>query len=151
MFELLQAGHNKNAFDCGNDAINHYLSHMASQHMKKGISQVHVLTDDNQIQGFFTLSSISLDNSENLIKGYPKQIPSILIGRLAIDKNQQGKGLSNRLISEALYLTKQISLIVGLAFIVIDAKNDDLANYYERLGFYRLPNQLRLLYPVNQI
>lgn len=148
--EQLAKHHDKKNFDCGNDEINRYLQTMASQHAKKGISQTHVLANDDTIRGFYTLSVINLDNQQGMIKGYPLFIPAVLIGRVGVALNEQGQGLANQLISHAMNQIKAISHIVGVAFVVIDAKTDKLADYYERLGFIRLLD-LRLVYPVGQI
>lgn len=149
MFELLNNNHNRTAFDCGNMKINQYLQTMASQHHKKGIASIHVMANGEQIKAFFTLSAISLDNTNNAIRGYPKQIPAILIGRLGVDVAYQGQQLGDLLLSEALQYAKDVKQLAGVAFLIIDAKNENLASYYQKKGFYRLPNSLRLFYPVN--
>lgn len=151
MFELLNSTHDRTAFDCGNVQINQYLQTMASQHHKKGIASVHVLVNGEQIKAFFTLSAISLDNTNNAIKGYPKQIPAVLIGRLGVDVAYQGQQLGDLLLSEALRFAKEIKKMAGVAFVVIDAKNESLANYYQKKGFYRFANSLKLFYPVNNV
>lgn len=148
----LNKQHDKQSFDCGNASINHYLQHLASQHCKKGIAQVHTLADGETIQAFYTLSAISLDNTQGAIKGYPKQIPAVLIGRLGVAISEQGKGLANQLISHAMHQAKSIRTMAGVAFVAIDAKTETLAEYYAKLGFIRLvSNPLRLVYPVSQI
>lgn len=151
MFEILAKHHHRLDFDCGNDNINRYLSQFANQHNQKGIAKIHVLADGDIIKGFFTLSATNLDNTQGLIKGYPHQIPVVLIGRMGVATTYQGQKLSGILLSEALHQIKQASQTIGIAFAMIDAKNDALADYYERLGFIRLSGSLRLIYPVSQI
>jgi hypothetical protein len=46
----------------------------------KGRTRVHVLADDSVIKAFYTLSNAHFDNTA--IKGYPKQIPIVIIGRI---------------------------------------------------------------------
>lgn len=148
----LSKHHNKQGFDCGNESINRYLQQMASQHCKKGIAQVHALADGANIQAFYTLSAISLNNEQGAVKGYPNQIPAVLIGRLGVAIEQQGKGIANQLISHAMHQAKAISTMAGVAFVIIDAKTETLAEYYTNLGFVRLPSSpLRLVYPISQI
>lgn len=151
MFEPLAKHHDKQAFDCGNDDINRYLKMMASQHAKKGIARTHVLADGATIKAFYTLSTGLIDNSQKLINGYPHQIPCIIIGRIGVDSQYQGQGLSKIAIAHALQMIKQISRLAGVAFTVIDAKDEHLASYYERLGFVRINGGLKLVYPVSHI
>lgn len=151
MFELLGKHHDRKGFDCGNEIINRYLQTMASQHAKKGTAKVHIVSDGTQIKGFYTLSAMSLDNSTRHLLGYPEQIPAVLIGRIGVDNRHKGQGLAALLISDAMHKIKQTSEQIGVAFAVIDAKNDALAQYYERLGFVRLPNSLRLVFATSQL
>ena len=57
--ELLDKHHNRNSFDCGNEALNQFLKQTARQHIQKGISRTFVLVNTEQpeiIMSFFTLT-----------------------------------------------------------------------------------------------
>lgn len=147
MFELLNQTHDRTAFDCGNEPINRYLKTMANQHATKGISRVYVYAPNSNVLGYYTLNSTELDNQ---IKGYPRKIPAVLIGRIGVDNSAKGQKISSIAIAHALQMAKQASYLIGIAFVVIDAKTDELAKYYQKLGFIPLSNY-RLIYPINQI
>ncbi len=151
MFEPLAKHHNKQAFDCGNDDINRYLQTIASQHAKKGIARTHVLADGAIIKAFYTLSNISILNHNGKVKGYPREIPAILIGRIGVDKNYQGQGLSKLALSDALNGIKSFALFSGMAFVIIDAKDDSLASYYKSFGFEPTDNPHRLVMNINRL
>ncbi|OPH38650.1 GNAT family N-acetyltransferase [Moraxella lacunata] len=149
--QRLDKHHDRQSFDCGQDDINTYLKTLANQHTKKNIAKIHVLTDadtPNQIIGFYSLSNTELIMK---IKGYPNKIPAILIGKLGVDKAFQGQGLSKVLLSHALNKAKQLSLDTGIAFVIIDAKNDELARYYQRFGFLPTDIPYRLILPIDTI
>lgn len=150
-FERLSATHDRQAFDCGNADINRYLHQYANQHAKKGIAKINVLADGQTIKGFYTLSNAYIDNADGQIKGYPKQIPAIIIGRIGVDKRFQGQGLSNLLLSHALKKIQQLADDTGIAFVIIDAKDENLATYYQKFGFYKTTVPLRLILPVSQL
>lgn len=150
MFEPLNQSHDRASFDCGNEPMNRYLKTMASQHAKKGISATHILADGATIKAFYTLSNTQIIN-DGLIKGYPNDIPAILLGRIGIDKAYQGQGLLQVVLVDVFAKVKQFKQISGMAFIVIDAKTDQLFNYYQqKVGFLPLVGN-RLVYPINQI
>ncbi|MDH9218111.1 GNAT family N-acetyltransferase [Moraxella lacunata] len=107
------------------------------------------MADDSVIKAFYTLSNAHFDNAT--IKGYPKQIPIVIIGRIGVSKDYQGQGLSKHAIRNALERIKNISTQSGVAFAMIDAKDKQLAQYYERLGFIRINGGLKLAYLVSQI
>lgn len=59
VIELLSKSHNRNDFDCGNEALNLFLRQMARQYIQKGISRTFVLIDSDrpkEIIGFFSLT-----------------------------------------------------------------------------------------------
>lgn len=147
-FELLAKHHNKQAFGCGNDEIDQYLKQMASQHMKKQLAKVYVLAKGETIIGFYSLTVITLILE---LKGYPKHIPAVLIGRIGVDTTQQEQGIGRLLLAHALKKAKQMSLIGGVAFVVIDAKSDELVSYYEKFGFLKTAIPYRLIISVNSI
>lgn len=149
MFELLNKNHYRENFDCGDVFINRYLKTMANQHAKKSIAKVYVYAQNNNILAFYTLNSTELDNS-NTLKGYPNKIPAVLIGRMGVDNTTKGQGLSKIAIAHALQMIKQASEFIGIAFVVIDAKTDELVHHYQKLGFMLLADK-RLVYPISQL
>lgn len=115
---------------------------------KKGVARVHVLADGKTIMGFYTLANISIELD---LKGYPRSTPAIMIGRMGVDNRYQGQGYSKILLSHAIQSIKHISTITGVMVIVIDAKDEQLAQYYEQFGFVPTANPLRLILNVCQI
>lgn len=140
-FELLSKQHNRKSFDCGHPAINSYFWQMANQHAQQGISGTHLITDDNDvILGFYTLSNTSIDNVGKVLNGYPERVPAILISRIGVDIKTQGKGISKLLLSHAINKAKSLSLDTGIAFIIINAKDEQLARYYAHFRFNCVDN-----------
>lgn len=147
--EPLSKHHDRTTFDCANEALNNFLRQYANQHHKKGLSKTYVLIDDrnpSQILGFYTLSAYALDKGFS-IDGLPKsmKIPSVLIGKLAIDKNMQGKKFSHFLMAHAF---QQISLSqkIGIALILVDLKGYHLIKFYEYFGFKQIQPQSLTMY-----
>ncbi len=99
---------------------------------------------DGTIAGFYTLSSTSVQIAElpaqtaRKLPRYPL-VPATLLGRLAIDRRQQGKGYGRYLLADALYRTSR-SEIASFA-VVVDAKDDNARRFYERESFLPLLDQ----------
>lgn len=108
--ELLDATHDRNGFDCGEQPLNHYLQQIALQHIEKGISKTYVLVDETAdppkpLLGFFTLSLCQVLGEElpsKWAKKLPRRIPAVKLGRLAVAKTSQGTGLAKAILAEAL-------------------------------------------------
>lgn len=79
-------------------------------------------------------------------------MPVYLIGRLGVRTDLQGRGLGSRLVLEALSLVRGLARVGGGRLALIEVKNEELAGWYEHLGFTRLrDNPLRLAMKMGRI
>lgn len=137
--ERLAAHHQRGTFDCGEPALNEFLFRQAGQMARKGFGKTYVaLADDGlTVVGFVTLSAGQTQTSQLpphlKLPRYPA--PILRIGRLAVDKQQQGQGTGQQLMSFALQLALEFSQHVGLYAVVVDAKHAKAKVFYESLGF----------------
>lgn len=149
--------HNRAAFDCGDTALNNYLKTLSGQHNKKHLSRTFVLTSRNSessILGYFSLAltQVSLDQlPEHLHKKYPQSVKAALLGRLAVNKSDQGKGLGAVLLIDAVLKAYNASLIVPTPMLVVDAKDQKAKSFYLHYGFEPLPeSDLTLMLTMKQ-
>jgi GNAT superfamily N-acetyltransferase len=137
---LDKAKHDRNRFNCGIDALNHYLKVMASQQSKKDNSRTFILEDDNDnshIIGFYTLTMTPIDLKalpDKLQKKYQSSTSGGLIARLAIDDRYKGQGFGEWLLIDALRKLLAASDSVAFPVVIVDAK-DGAKHFYERYGF----------------
>lgn len=152
--ELLAAQHQRAGFDCGEAALNEFLQRQAGQLGRKGFGKTYVAlgADGLSVIGFVTLS-VGQVQTPCLPPGlklprYPA--PILRMGRLAVDRREQGQGTGRRLLSFALRLALEFSKSVGLYAVVVDAKNDKASAYYQTMGFTpTLDDPLCLYLPVS--
>lgn len=141
--ERLAKHHNRTVFDCGNDDLNRYLQAMASQHHKKGVARTHILTNsDDEILGFYTLTASTSQNPN--IKGFPNNLPCLLLGRLGVSIHHQKQGHAQRLIINAIEHAQSVSVNVGVCFLIVDLKHLGLIPFYEQFGFKSFDDSLRM-------
>lgn len=153
MIELLNKNHKRKDFDCGKDLLNNYLKNQAGQDIKRKLSACFVLADSetNIIKGYYTLSNNSIPlNSfpEDIQKKLPKSytsIPTTLLGRLAIDKKFQGKGIGKILLIDALKRSYDISKEIGSFAIVVDPIDKEAERFYEKYDFIYLPDSEKMI------
>ena len=69
----------------------------------------------------------------------PDPVPVMIIGRLAIDRAYQAKGLGRALMRDAILRTLQAASIGGIRAILVHAISDDARKFYERCGFTASP------------
>jgi GNAT superfamily N-acetyltransferase len=148
--------HERAAFSCGVQSLDHYLKTQASQDMRRKANAVFVMVSADaptRIIGYFTLCAYSL--SQNTVpEAARKHIPryplvsATLIGRLAVDKSNQGRGVGAVLLARALRLAYENMSVVGSSMIVVDAMDERAACFYEAHGFIRLVDSMRLVLPM---
>jgi len=159
LFEPLADYHNRAAFTCSGkegQILQDYLRDDVRglrEHCKR-VTTLHVMvqqSDPQIICGYFTLSTASLAIGEfpkNIAKGLPKyrSMPALRLGRMAVDDNFRGHDLGTVLIEEAFSVAVRLKDSVGFVALLVDAKTDELVEYYEKRGFTRLPEAARTLF-----
>jgi predicted GNAT family N-acyltransferase len=136
--------HDRKSFTCGNAALDKYLKEVARQDFSRDVATVFVATqkaDPQNICGYYTLSTGSIlytDLTASLQHIMPRYttLPAVWLGRLAIAKDRQGKGLGETLLFDAFL--RALSSPIAWAFFVVDAKEEAVA-FYTRYGFEACP------------
>lgn len=82
-----------------------------------------------------------------------QNIPSVTLGRLAVDLSLQGKGWGAILVTHVMKVVWSASLAVGIHGIFVEALNEKAQAFYQRLGFISLSgeNEHALFYPTKSI
>ena len=68
-----------------------------------------------------------------------KQIPAILLGRLAIDRAWQGTGLGRALLADAIRRSQRAASEVSARLVIVHAISPAAEGFYLHHGFTRLP------------
>ncbi len=148
--------HDRAAFDCGDPDLDLYLQRYARQNHESGGAKCFVAAPTSapaRILGFYTLSPASLEYSRTPAlakKGLARyDVPVFRLGRLAVDKTAQGRGLGGALLLRAADRCIRVAHDVGGVALLIDAKNDSAARWYESYGALRLDDApLSLVLPL---
>jgi ribosomal protein S18 acetylase RimI-like enzyme len=152
--EPLGPHHERAAFSCGEPALDAYLQRQASQDVRRRVAQVFVaVRGPASIAGYYSLSAASFQKDElppALAKRLPHYpVPAAVLGRLAIDRKQQGRGLGETLLLDAIRRVVRASTTIAVYAIVVDAKNERAQAFYERYGFRAFASQpSRLFMPL---
>jgi GNAT superfamily N-acetyltransferase len=153
---LLESVHDRGQFDCGIDPLNVYLKQYALQNQKKGIVRNYVTCRGVRIVGYYSLafgSAAQTDARPALTKGIGKYpVPLMLLARLAVDLAEKGQGLGKALLKNAVLRTLQAADIAGLKAILVQAKNSEARQFYEKHGFIPSPRDpLHLFFPLDPL
>ena len=148
----LTGSHDRQAFDCDRQELNDWLRQVARQHQDKGLSKTFVAVceeEPNRICGYYALTLAEIESRHLPAawrKKLPRRIPGVRLGRLAIDKQFQGKGLGELLLVDALTRAQRIYQEAGGIGLFVDAIDEQAAGYYQRFGFVSIPDNPLLLF-----
>jgi GNAT superfamily N-acetyltransferase len=145
--ELLRRDHGRAEFDCGEPALDEYLSHFARQNHDSGVARTHVAVreaEPDRVLGYYSLSVGSIDRADlpPTARRFPNfPLPIARLARLAVDRRQQGNGLGEGLLLDALSRCLLVAEEVGIIGVVIDAKHENAKSFYSHYEFDALPDQ----------
>ena len=63
----------------------------------------------------------------------------MILARLAVSKEEQGKGIAKGLLKDALKRTNQAADIAGIRALLVHAKDDEARAWYEKFDFESSP------------
>ena len=154
--EVLGRQHDRSGFESGVEPLDRYFQTQAGQDAKKRMAASFVLVlQDGSIAGYYTLSSTAIRLPElpaDTVRKLPRYplIPATLLGRLAIDRRNQGRGYGRFLLADALY--RAVHSEIASFAVIVDAKDGSAKRFYERESFFPFPDQpLKLFRPMSDI
>lgn len=143
----------RTAFASGAEMLDRYFRERVTQDVRRRITACFIaLDDDGVIAGFYTLAATSLlldALPPERARGLPRYpvVPAVLLGRLAVATAYQGKRLGGALVADALLRAAQSEVMAHA--MLVEAKDEQAARFYEHLGFARLiDDRLRLIRPL---
>ena len=110
------------------------------------------LADDGRVAGYFSLTVGQVDTLEapdRIRKGmgqYP--VPVVILARLAVSQQDQGRGIGFGLLQDAIRRTMLIAEQAGIRAMLTHPIDEDAGKFYTRFGFIASPlreQQLLLL------
>lgn len=146
---LLDGSLDRSGFVCGSEPLDRYFQQQVTQDMRRRVTACFVALSDERIAGYYTLASASVllsDLPEKLQKKLPRypSVPTVRMGRLAVDQSFKGQGLGGALLADALLRTRNAE--IAAYALVVDAKDDLAVAFYLHHGFIAFASQPRTLF-----
>ena len=149
----LDTAHDRAAFCSDSEPLNRYLREQVTQDIRRRVAACFVaLADGQRIAGYYTLASASLllthlpASTGKKLPRYPT-VPTVRMGRLAVDQSFKGQGLGGALLADALARAARPE--IAAFAMMVDAKDETAAAFYQHHGFIALPDSpLTLFLPL---
>jgi GNAT superfamily N-acetyltransferase len=139
----LARDHQLDKFDSGAPELDDWLRRFARTAAAAGTARTYVLAERMRVFGYYALTSGAVDRRdlpERHAKGMPAHpIGVILLAQLAVDRSVLGQGYGRALVADAAVRTLQAADLVGARALLVHARDERAAAFYERLGFTRSP------------
>ena len=137
--------------------MNDWLQRLAGQHERRDLARTYVAVrpNESQVLGYYAVSNHQVSYEalpDEQSKGLPTiDVPVILLGRLAVDRSVQGRGLGSFLLVDALRRAAYISQHIGVRALEVHAIDEDARRFYLKYGFVSLRDDKQHLFLPMQV
>ena len=136
--EPLNDLHEFGDFDCGESSLDDWLKRRARANQVSGASRTFVVAENQRVVAYYALASggIAVEASPGRFRrNMPDPIPVVVLGRLAVDRSQQGRGLGRALFRDCALRVAHAADTLGIRGIVVHAISEQAKAFYLALGF----------------
>jgi GNAT superfamily N-acetyltransferase len=136
--EPLADHHELADFHSGETSLDEWLKRRARGNQASGASRTYVLCQDSRVVAYYALASgvIAVENAPGRFRrNIPNPIPVAVLGRLAVDRNWQGRGIGRALFRDAANRVIHAADSIGIRGILVHAISEEAKRFYLALGF----------------
>ncbi|MTJ80253.1 MAG: GNAT family N-acetyltransferase [Telmatospirillum sp.] len=136
--------HDLGDFVCGVASLDDWLKRRANANQINRASRTYVVCEGSHVVGYYCLASGALALNEApgpVRRNMPDPVPITILGRLAVDRSWQGKGLGAALLQDAVARTLRAADIIGIRGLLVHAISAEAKAFYEHYGFLASPKQ----------
>ena len=149
----LAAEHRIEGFDCGKSKLTEWLKGHALDNEGRS-SRTYVVVANTRpkardVVGYYTLATGGVTRSEmprKIRHDLPNPVPVVMLGRLAVDRRHQKKGIGPAMLREAIQRTLEISRSAGVRALMVHAIDDEAVTFYLKYGFVLFPADSRTMF-----
>ncbi len=149
--EAIASTHDLSSFNCSREELDVWLKKKALTSEGK-TARTYVVAYGNRVVGYYTLASGGVGREtipKPLQRSTPKEIPLVVLGRLATDRNFEGRGIGSGMLQEAIGRMLNGATEIGIRGLLVHAIDDVAAGFYRKFGFIDCPiGERTLLLPV---
>lgn len=138
----LMLHHDVDAFDSGVESLDRWLRRHALKNQTSGASRTFVACNGNRVLTYYALASSAVVMQAapgRFRRNMPDPIPVVVLGRLAVDKSLQGRGIGRALVRDAGLRVLQASDAIGIRGLLAHALSEDAVRFYRQVGFKPSP------------
>lgn len=131
--ERLTDQHDLSNFRSQEPALDDWLRRRALRNEDSGACRTYVVCAGDRVVGFYCLATGAVAQSiatGRVRRNMPDPVPVVVLGRMAVDIDWQGRGIGRGLIKDAVIRTLQAGEVVGVRAILVHAKSERARRFY---------------------
>ena len=101
-----------------------------------------MVTDGTRVVGYYASATAVVARAEatgRAARNQPDPVPTMLLGRLAVNREHQGRGLASAPVKHFLLKALEVADLTGLRLVLVHAKDPQTAGFYRHWGFEPSP------------
>jgi GNAT superfamily N-acetyltransferase len=135
--------HDAAGFDCGEASLDDWLRRRALPNQASGASRTYVVCARSRIVAYYCIAAgaLAVAGAPGAFRrNMPDPVPVVLLGRLAVDRGWQRRGVAAAMLQDAVLRAAQAADVVGVRGIIVHALSDSAKAFYEHHGFRASPS-----------
>lgn len=134
----LSSRHDCAAFDCGDEGLARWLRGRAQNNETLRGSRCFVVCEGRRVVGFYALAAGSVQRDAapgSVRRNMPDPVPAVVLGRLAVDRSWQGRGLGADMLQDAVLRALRAAQEIGARVLLCHAIDARAQGFYLHHGF----------------
>ena len=140
--ERLALHHDVTRFDSGVETLDTWLKRRAMANQFSGASRTFVVCEQSRVVGFYALASSAIAPAAapgHFRRNMPDPLPVVVLGRLAVARDQHGNGLGRALFQDAARRVINAADSIGIRGLIVHAISEEAKRFYLKLGLDESP------------
>jgi len=127
-------------FKSGKEALDEWLRKYALVNQRSDSAKIYVVHREKRVVGYYSLAAnciVTKYASRRTGAGQPQKgaVPVIILGRIAVDISEQGRGLGEALLKDALLRCERAANSIGVRAVLVHALDKEARGFYEKYDF----------------
>jgi GNAT superfamily N-acetyltransferase len=140
-------------FTSAQAALDEWLKRRARKSHASGGARVFVVaTEDKKVVGYYAIAAGAVKREVapgRISRNMPEPIPSVVLGRLAVHRDHEGRGIGRGMLRDAILRSQRLSDEIGIRVLLCHAIDAKARAFYIHHGFLGSPMEaMTVMFPL---
>jgi GNAT superfamily N-acetyltransferase len=144
----ISPSHDTSSFFCGQDSLDDWLKNAALRSEGRS-ARTYVVCSGATVVGYYCLATGAAARASappKIRRNVSDPIPVMIVGRLAVDRHFERRGIGGGMLRDAFRRVLQASEAVGCRAVLVHAIDRNAVEFYAKFGFIEFPAATRTMF-----